>query len=417
MQKSSLLFVVRSFSRTGAQPIRFRQILSHLAGHYDIHVLELTHGQEGVRNESGITIHSLGYSLPGRFFNRGKIRSGSRDGTAGRSGKLKTVLTRLARNLLFPDSLITEGARLRREAVRLAAGLKCDVVVLSAFPFTVLLCINVLKRKTAARVILDVGDPFYKNSKNGFIRDKLAFAFENRYLKSVDRLIVTNAITRDHYLSNYTFLRPEQVGVVSHGVSDSFIASVSGNEVIRAPERDRPVFRLAYAGQLYMKMREPFELYKAIWKLNDQSLSLPVRLDMYGSYNGEFLNCGPAAPFVSFKGLIAHDDLIKLYLDYDAIVFIDNAYGMQTPGKVFEIALINRPVLCIADRSDSPALSEISEYNHVVATGNRSDMIVSAIRKIMSTEFSFRPPKDMQSFSWDSRSQEYKKIIDGVING
>ena len=417
MQKSSLLFVVRSFSRTGAQPIRFRQILSHLAGHYDIHVLEMTHGQEGVRNESGITIHSIGYSLPGRFFNRGDIRSGSRSGRAGRSGKLKTALTRLARNLLFPDSLITEGARLRREAVKLAKSLKSDAVVLSAFPFTVLLCINVLKRKTAARMILDVGDPFYKNSKNGFIRDKLAFAFERRYLKSVDRLIVTNSITRDHYLSNYTFLRGEQVQIVSHGVSDSFIAAVSGNEVIQAPERDRSVFRLAYAGQLYMKMREPFELYKAIWLLNSQSPPVNARLDMYGSYNREFLNCGEAAPFVSFRGLIAHDDLVRTYLDHDAIVFIDNAYGMQTPGKVFEIALINRPVVCIADRSESPALTEIREYSHVVVTENRSDMIAGAIRKIMNRDFSIRVPENLKSFSWESRSREYKKIIDEVIHG
>lgn len=417
MHKSSLLFVVRSFSRTGAQPIRFRQILSHLAGHYEIHVLELTHGQEGVRHESGITIHSLGYSWPGRLFNPGDARTGTRGGMAGRSGKLKTVLTRLARNLLFPDSLITEGTRLRREAVRLAAGLKCDVVVLSAFPFTVLLCINVLKRKTAARVILDIGDPFYKNSKNGLIRDQLAFVFEKRYLKSVDRLIVTNAITRDHYLSNYTFLRAEQVAIVSHGVSDSFISAVSGNEGVQTLERDRSVFRLAYAGQLYMKMREPFELYKAILLLNDQKLSGEVRLDMYGSYNREFLNCGAAAPYVSFKGMIAHNDLVRTYLDYDAIVFIDNAYGMQTPGKVFEIALINRPVLCIADRANSPALSEISEYSHIVVTENKSDMIVSAIRKIMETEFSFRALKNVRSFSWESRSQEYKKIIDEVING
>ncbi|MBE0680229.1 MAG: glycosyltransferase [Bacteroidales bacterium] len=417
MSGKGVLFVVRSFSRTGAQPIRFREILSFLSSSFDVHVLELTHGQGGVRHENGLTIHSLEYSLPGRMFNREGIPSGTMPGVRGKPGKLKSVVTRVVRTLLFPDSVITEGGRIRREALRLTREHKFDVVVLSAFPFTLMLSIRALRRKTEAGVILDVGDPFYKNSKNGFIRDKLAFAFEKRYLKSVDRLIVTNAITRDHYLRNYAFLEPEQVAVVSHGVSASFIRAVRGNERDQAISRDPSVFRLAYAGQLYMKMREPFELYKAISRLNTQYPPRAVRLDMYGSYNQEFLNCGPAAPYMSFKGLISHDDLIKTYLDYDAVVFIDNAYGMQTPGKIFEIALINRPVLCIADRNDSPALEELNGYGHIVVSVNRSEMIIDAIRKIMNTEFLFLHAEESERFAWESRSQQYKKIIGEVING
>ena len=412
-----VLFVVRSFSRIGSTPIRFREILSFLNSVYDVHVLELTHGKGGLRHESGITIHSLGYSLPGRLFNRGDAPADILNGRRGKSGKLKSSIKRLARSLLFPDSLITEGGRLRREVVRLASGLKCDVVVLSAFPFTVLLCIRALRRKTGTRVILDVGDPFYKNSKNGFIRDLLAFAYEKRYLKPVDRLIVTNGITRDHYLRTYSSLKPDQVAIVPDGISESFITAVSGNKENQTITRDQSVFRLVYAGQLYLKMREPFELYKAIWLLNNQSLPRAVRLDMYGSYNSEFLNCGPAEPYVSFKGQIAHFDLIRAYHYYDAVVFIDNAYGMQTPGKVYEIALINHPVLCIADRNQSPALSEIKDHDHIVVAENRSDMIVRAIMKIMNSKYSLKVSEDLQFYSWNSRSQLYIKIIDEVING
>jgi hypothetical protein len=51
-----LLFVVRSFSGSGAQPIRFRQIISYLVPEFDVHVLEFTHSRGGIRNKNGITI-------------------------------------------------------------------------------------------------------------------------------------------------------------------------------------------------------------------------------------------------------------------------------------------------------------------------------------------------------------------------
>jgi len=412
-----VLFVVRSFSRTGAQPIRFREILSFLSSIFDVHVLELTHGQGGVRHENGLTIHSLEYSLPGRLFNREGIPSGTMPGFPGTPGNLKSVVTRVVRSLLFPDSVITEGGRIRREALRLTRKHKFDVVVLSAFPFTVMLSIRALRRKTGAGIILDVGDPFYKNSKNGFFRDLMARSFEKRYLKDIDRLIVTNAVTRDHYLRTYKNLRPEQVCIIPYGVSESYIAAVRSESGKYARSGEREYFSLVYAGQLYQGMREPFELYKAISLLNESDQAREVRLDMYGSYNSEFLKAGSAARHITFRGQVAHGDLINVYLHADAVVFIDNAYGMQTPGKVFEISMINRPVLCIADRGQSPALEVLHGAGHIVITANKAEMIAPAISKIMDTGMTLSNTAAPEEFSWSARSQQYKQILTEVING
>ncbi len=414
---NSILFVVRSFSRTGAQPIRFREILSFLCSFFDVHLLELTHGQGGVRRENGITIHSLEYSLPGRLLNRESNSSGIVSGISRNQGKLKSLVTKVARSLLFPDSVITEGGRIRREVLRLTREQKIDAVVLSAFPFTVMLSIRALRRKTGAGIILDVGDPFYKNSKNGFIRDLLARSFEKRYLKHIDRLIVTNAVTRDHYLGTYKSLRPEQVCIIPYGVSESYISAVRRGSGEGAGSSQREYFNLVYAGQLYRGLREPFELYRAIKLINESDQAREVRLDLYGSYNREFLNTGAAANHINFRGQTAHRDLINVYMDADAVVFIDNAYGMQTPGKVFEISLINRPVLCIADRGQSPALDVLHGAGHIVMTVNRAEMIARAIRKIMASSFTFSNHTTTEEFSWEARSQQYKQVLTEVVNG
>ena len=180
MQKTGVLFVVRSFSRTGALPVRFRQIAGYLSDSFDVHILELTYNAKAPVQVDGITVHSLEYSRAGRIFNPEKSRSFSRASAGRRSVRLMAIIKRQVRSLLFPDSVVTEAFRLRSEAVRIAREQGVRVVVLSAFPFSVLLCAGSLRKHTQVRIILDVGDPFYRNSTNSFARDLLARCFERK---------------------------------------------------------------------------------------------------------------------------------------------------------------------------------------------------------------------------------------------
>ena len=435
MAGPGVLFVVRSFSGTGAQPIRFRQIISHLKEEYDIHVLELTHGNKGVREEDGITIHSLAYTRIGKIFNPPNRGLSGVKGRSGSSGSIITpfglsfsaapagrasgsrrlaVLKRHVRSLFFPDSVVTEGARLSREAVSLTRKYGFRVVVLSAFPFTVLRIAKALKMLTGTRVILDVGDPFYRNSRNGFLRDLMARSFEAKHLRFIDSLVVTNEMTRNHYINTFLHPGPEAVHVIPMGISESMATGLSGKPVHNAgtspgyPSGDP--FTLVYAGQLYRKMREPFALYQAVKELNSEA-GVKVLLQMYGSFSREFSSGNEEDEMISFMGQIPHNKITEAYSNAGGVVFIDNAYGMQTPGKVFEVALIHKPVLFIADRSESPALEVVKGLKHIVITANQSELITAAIRKIMVMEPEYPSPEMVQRFLWENRAQQYKQII------
>lgn len=405
-----MLFVVRSFSGTGAQPIRFRQIVSHLKEEYDIHVLELTHGNAGVREEDGITIHSLAYTRTGKILNPlGRKASAALAGSASGSRRL-AVLKRHIRSLFFPDSVVTEGVRLSREAVSLTRRHGFRVVVLSAFPFTVLRCARSLKRRTGARLILDVGDPFYKNSRNGFLRDLMARRFEERHLRLIDCLVVTNEMTRTHYIDTFTHPGPEAVQIVPMGISEPMASGFRREPVHTSGKSPDDPFILVYAGQLYRKMREPFGLYKAVKELNREA-GVNVQLKMYGSFSREFSSGYEEAGIISFMGQIPHHAITEAYSNAGAVVFIDNAYGMQTPGKVFEVALTHRPVLFIGDRSASPALEVVSGLGHIAVTANRPDMIMAAIRKTIVMEPEYPSPDTVRRFLWENRARQYKQII------
>lgn len=419
MHVNRLLFVVRSFSGSGAQPIRFRQILNYLRTEFDIHVLELTHDKGGERKENGITIHSLEYTKAGRILNRPATGFNNSPQSNIREGKPLLLLKRFFRTILFPDSLIIEATRLRREGLRLAGELKCEVVIVSAFPFTTLICLKTIKQKLGIKTILDIGDPFYKNSKNGYIKDLFARRFEKRYLKYTDILIVTNTLTRDHYLNAYPeCLRPDQVRLVPYGVSGTFASEIRTSKDAENVSGDRSQFRLVYAGQLYRRMREPFELYKAVTQTRNHEGLPKIRLDMYGSFNRGFIAGYENSDTVFFHGNVRHGDLPDIYRKADTVVFIDNAYGMQTPGKIFEVALSGKPVLFISDHIQSPAFEIIRDMDHFFVTANRSDMIIEAIKMIedkvrSNLPFSYPVP----DFLWEMRAAQYKQILTELISG
>ena len=405
-----VLFVVRSYSRTGALPIRFRQIAGFLARQADVHVLELTHRREAVRAENGVTIHSLEYSRPGKILNPEK--SWVVAGRTGSAGYVKplAILKRLIRSLLFPDSVVTEARNLRKEVLRLTSEYRFRAVVLSAFPFSVLLCAKSLRRRTDARIILDVGDPFYKNSTNGYFRDLLARRFERRNLRYVDRLVVSSEAIRQHYLESYNFLTPEKVRTVAMGITESLLPPSEPESAAGIERSPGEPFRLVYAGQLYRKMREPFELYRAVSILNREEGN-KVSLQMYGSFSSEFSAGFEQADRITFMGPVAHGDIATVYGSADALVFIDNAYGLQTPGKIFEVAFVQKPVLFIADRDQSPALDFIRGLNHIVVVKNSAESIADAARGIMTMNPGYPSVEKVREFLWDKRAEEYSKIL------
>ncbi len=410
MQKTGVLFVVRSFSRTGALPVRFRQIAGCLATHFDVHILELTYRKEEARTVNGVRIHSLEYSQAGRIFNPERSWSVIRTAGVSHSGKPLAVLKRHIRSLLFPDSVITEVRRLRKEVSRISLEEGIRVVVLSAFPFSVLLCARSLKKKIAARIILDVGDPFYRNSTNGRVRDWLARRFEKKHLKYIDRLVVSSEAIRNHYLGSYPFLTPAAVHTVAMGITGSLLQKSNTAGEISPQNKPSGQLRLVYAGQLYRKMREPFELYRAVIQMNQVEGQKAV-LELYGSFSREFSAGYENADAIRFMGPVEHDTIDMVYGNADVVVFIDNAYGLQTPGKIFEVAFLKRPVLFIADRVQSPALDFIRDMKHITVVRNRADLIGEAIRTITGRKPEYPSSESVREFLWENRAEEYRQII------
>ena len=396
-----ILFIVRSYSCGGAQPLRFRNIVNHLAKNHQIHILEFGRGSAEVNVSENVTLFKRKYSKLGKLFNGvSNIGVETTKANSSRSSTFLLIIFRFFRSLFFPDPFIIEYYNLKKNLECLIEVNSYDCIVGSGFPHTVLMMSSVANKKNVP-FIYDIGDPFYGNAKNSWIRNIFAKKFENFYLQKIKYLIVTNSLTKEFYYNNFPFLK-NRVKVVEQGIIVPDIQSKSNRNSIE----HKSSFNLLYAGQFYSKLREPFNLYHALSELNTGLIK--YHLSIYGNISELFKD--RANKFISYFGY-ANNDFIwnQIHLS-DAIVFIDNAYGMQTPGKVFEVIASQKPVLFIYSTTKSPAYKIAREYPNIFFALNNKGSIMNVIKELFgNSKHSYS--NDVECFSWSNRAADFEKVI------
>src|SRR5690606_6134283 len=113
--------------------------------------------------------------------------------------------------------------------------------------------------------------------------------------------------------------------------------------------------KLIYAGGLYKKFREAFELYESVQEFRGH-----MQLDIFGNIPETLL---PNQDHCNYKGVINSQDLLNKYIESDCIIFIDNKSGYQVPGKVLEIQQFGIPILFIYSNENSPSLDYLFNDN------------------------------------------------------
>lgn len=410
-----ILFIVRSFSKGGPQPIRFQNIINFLKDDYDIHIIEFIHDKEKIISEDGISIHQLQYSKIGRIINPLKTNTSIRvDKMLKKSVTANFVfyIKSFIRGLFFPDTLCFEINKLRKKIFSLEKQFDFEIVVASAFPFSTLAVSKKIKQSyPSIKFLYDIGDPFYGNAKNGFIRNYFAKKYENYYLRFIDKLIVTNELTKKHYSETYgKSLTENNIAVIEQGIKSDFIKNIETAFSLK----EKKEITLTYAGQLYIKLREPFALYEAIKKSNLTKKQSTLYLLMLGSYNKYFIKIQIAPIHIKYLGAVNQMEVFDIYLKSDIIVFIDNAFGMQTPGKIFELIAVGKPILFISNNLGSPASQIAKQFNHIFYSENNPNSIITCIEKIIDQDNYNIDNSLLKHFSWEYRAIQYKESLESL---
>lgn len=324
--------------------------------------------------------------------------------------RLKKLFYRqLIRRFSFPDEFIFIRRWYQREVMKqLKVGL-FDAVLLGVPPFSFYYLAKTIKKNYPhIKLIFDISDPFYGNitvlhSWNLLVK-MLSRRYEKKYVTLADHIVVLNEEIKTFYEK---FLGIRNISVIEQGVDNLLIEKISDISM-QVPKKSKDKgepFILVYGGLFYKKFREPFNLYKAI-----EQTDIYIKFKIFGKINPGFLP-GPSGK-IEYHGRVSQEELFMEYLKADIIVFIDNAYGIQVPGKTIELLGFNKPILFISSNSQSASLRYFQSNPNLIRVENDFKSIEQKLNSLKSTPFmESSSPSDLSDFYWQNLIQKYLPII------
>ena len=412
MPLKRLLVISPLFTVNAPQPARFRELVSRWTSFYDVTVLLFNTSQKDLVSHTGAKAVMMEFNPLGKLLIRSRLNNKKADqeslpGKARNKGRFRTWLKKIHINMFFfPDVFIVEYLNIRRCLLSLVEKIHPETVIISTAPFTLFLLAGPLRRRFPhIKIVIDTGDPFYGDSSaySGRLMHRLfAGRLERASLSSADLLVVPTQILQKHYLKCYGDLLTEsRARVIENGISEVFTRIPDGRANRSAP------FRMVYAGRFYESMRDPTELYKAVALFPSGHLELQI----FGNIQDKYRPPESDSRFVA-KPTVSAGDLALEYEHSDIVVYIDNAYGVQVPGKVYEVLAVNRPVLYIFQDSASPSFELFKDHEGIVMVQNNYNDIAEGIKQAMNFKGGLKYERGSDRYTFNALAARYRDLLE-----
>lgn len=385
MSNNTILFICGNVHPDSSQGVRYKKLLPFWGVTHDVTLLAYHHLPiQGIQEQVNI------YAAAGTVNHSQK--------SSVKSFILK-IYKRFFRQFVFPDRYKYALPAYKKHIAAILSKHKFDTVIIGMTPYSLYPLTRFIKSiDPSIRVFIDLSDPFLGNAGNAgkvLFSNSLVKRYESRFLKYCDGIVVLNPTIQKLYKEVYNL--KNRVHVIEQGFSYSLVNKL---DPIERTEKNN----LIYAGGLNKKFRDPFPLYHAIEQAEDK-----WTLDLYGNIAEELLPSRNSN--IHYHGLANHISLLEKYIQSDVIVFIDNAFGYQVPGKLMEVVSIGKPVLFIYSNPKSPSFHYIDNASHVIKVPNVTQNIIEKLNKIRKTEVSFDSLNKYKQYEWKSLAKKYLNIV------
>ena len=302
----------------------------------------------------------------------------------------------IIRQFLWPDVWIFEKHRIQKFVSHNAS--YPDIIVCSMMPFSMGKTGLELKEKhyPNAKLVFDIGDPLSNNSAHELSNSAKYCSYEKRLLGGADGIVVTNEATKAYYVDSLK-LDAEKIFVIPQGVDTALFKPTEKKVSIKSG------IKLVYAGSFYPKLRDPEPLLESVAKTEG------VSIDIYGgvsSIQGEG---------VLYAEKVSQQELVEKISKCDWLVFIDNAYGMQTSGKIFELLSLKMPILFIYRDTNSKVYQDAKKYKNVYFVMNEHAAVAEALKEMKNIEYGQEDYNyDVAHFSWKERANRFREVFENV---
>lgn len=339
---------------------------------------------------------------------------------------LSSLYKKVIRSIIFPDRMIFWNKYAFREFEKINKNQKTDLVITVGFPFSTHILGLKIKQKYGCKLILDYGDPWSFNPSNETVpkwRRRIDYLIEKKVIRNSDYVTVTTNSTLSKYKE--TFRVSNKIGLIRQGVDiEQYSRIVNETENIRV-NKETEVIKLFYSGIFYHDIRNPKHFFKAL-SISDFSGFIDKVIDItiagkMEQYVIDYVNSlsFPQNLKINFIGNIPFEDVVRMQVTCDALLYFGNKGELQVPGKLYEYVAAQRPIFAVAPTFDE-SCEIILKYNRGRVVEDDAVKIKDAFTDFLNgiagkkSEFNINKVTD---YDWKELSQKYKEIVDDVMEG
>lgn len=370
---SKILFVVsRPPEINTSASIRNKSMLEGLmANGHEIHLLTTVPDRNHPAYDESL-------SVAGVHTIRIAMNSAQRLISFGRKNRMLTALKRLAMKWIARHEVYDhlKSIASHTESVDLGSG-NYDCIISSSDPKSShLFVLKLLEKQGGAfhgKWIQIWGDPFLADITQTSRNTSAIRAEEHRLLRSADLVFYVSELT----LKQQQALYADCAGKMLHTPIPYMQERLSNNRRLNLLE----TIELVYCGDYSPAIRNLQPLYQAV-NQNDR-----LHLVICGGSSNPL----PGTDRVHVAGRVPYQTVQEVEDRADILVFVANRKGAQIPGKIYQYAGTNKPVLFILDGEADVLRAQFEGYRRFVFALNNAESIENAILEIISSSAVYHP--------------------------
>ncbi len=276
---------------------------------------------------------------------------------------VRKFLSRLSATFFIPDNKTGWCNKAIRKARELLQNEKYDLIFTSGPPFSSFRTGVKLKNEFNLPFMIDYRDLWYGNQFGFYptpLHKSLHKKMEYDVLKTVDKIAVTNRKIKEKLLSNYKFLRFEDVLILPHGFDPDDFYGLTIEKKMKAK------MILTYSGIFYESITPKYFL-KAFKKLliERPEIATSIELNFVGilrKENEKLIKKLELQEFVKNHGYLSHKEALKKSVSSDVLwMMVGKTRNADTvsSGKLYEYFGTRKPILaCVPDGALKNSLLE-----------------------------------------------------------
>lgn len=277
----------------------------------------------------------------------------------------RKFLSLLSKTFFIPDNKVSWSKKAYLKGKEILSIEKFDVIFVSIPPFSQFLTAIKLKSEFNIPVIVDYRDlwfgnhfAFYPTHYHKLRHKKL----EYKALRNSDHVTVVNRRIKEHLLTNYKFLRFEDITIIPHGFDpEDFTKTESCNVHTK-----RNKLKILYSGIFYENIT-PKYFFSAFKKLTIEYPEIAENMELHfvghlRRENKKLVTKLNLYKFVIDHGYLDHVETVKKLMQNDVLWFmLGNKKNMDSVsvGKLFEYFGTRKPIIaCVPDGASKNSANE-----------------------------------------------------------